>query len=154
MGLVYLVRVKIPSESAKRIHGYGWTRKILVRMRMRSPETEEGLFDLFYPLVRQYLPCRVGIIRNNAKGEQRGFKSVVYGQMNHRTLEIMRRGRAWPDAINRSYHKPLPVIGGVPLPQSRQPEWARSDRDEHYTVRKPSLEHFRNRIKEAEANAR
>ena len=97
MGLVYLVRVKVPSEAAKRIHGYGWAWKIVVRMRMRPPETEEGLFDLFYPHVKQYLPTRVGIIRNNAKGESRGFKSVVYGQMNHRTLEIIRRAKAWPD---------------------------------------------------------
>ena len=47
-------------------------------------------------------------------------------------------------------HKPVPSIGGVPLPQGRQPAWVRSEKDEHPTVRKPSLGHFRNRIKEGE----
>ena len=31
--------------------------------------------------------------------------------------------------------------------RSRQPEWTRSGRDEHHTVRKPSLGHFAGRVK-------
>lgn len=153
MGVVYLLRVKVPSSAAKRTHGYGWIWKVVARVRMRPPETTEGLFDLFYPHVKEYLPTRVGIIRNNAKGESRGFKSVVYGQMNHRTFEIIRRGRAWADGRSQSQHKPVPLVGDKSLPLSRQPAWFRSEEDEHRVVRRPGLGRFGDRVKQAEARS-
>ena len=121
--IVYMFRVKVPSKAAKAAKGYGWVWKHVAKLQGRLPETKEGLFKIFISkdLVKANLPAYVSIIRNNAIREKRGFKSVMYGKIDERNLEIIRPARAWHDAVSLSYHKPIPTIGDLPLLQAANP---------------------------------
>ncbi len=123
--IVYMLAVKVPSRKAKKLYGYGWTWPVRAKFRMRLPESERDLHRLFLPWLRADLPCMVKLIRNNAKGEDKGFKAVVYGHMTSRSFEIIRRARAWHKATSLSTHKPIPWISS-----SRQPEWSKPPLDE------------------------
>lgn len=109
--IVYMLAVKVPSRKAKKMYGYGWTWPVRAKFRMRLPESERDLHRLFLPYVKYDIPCMVKLIRNNAKGEDKGFKAVVYGHMTSRSFEIIRRARAWNKATSLSTHKPIPTIG-------------------------------------------
>ncbi|MGA3404889.1 MAG: hypothetical protein ABSD49_04060 [Candidatus Bathyarchaeia archaeon] len=149
--IVYMFRVKVPSRAAK---GYGWVWKHVAKLQGRLPETREGLFKIFISkdLVKANLPAYVSIIRNNAVREKRGFKSVMYGKIDERNLEIIRPARAWHDAVSLSYHKPIPTIGDLPMLQSRQPEWSKPSQPEFQRHGHIRFGRFANRLKEANAS--
>jgi hypothetical protein len=127
--IIYTLSVKLPSRKAKKMYGYGWTWHVRAKFRMRLPESERDLHRLFLPYVKYDAPCMVRLIRNNAKGEDKGFKAVVYGHMTPRSLEIIRRARAWHKATSLSTHKPIPTIGESAMPWNRQPSWAKPPLD-------------------------
>ena len=152
--IVYMFRVKVPSKAAKAYKGYGWVWKHVAKLQGRLPETKEGLFEVYISkdLVKANLPAYVSIIRNNATGEKRGFKAVMYGRIHERGLDILRPARAWHDAVSLSYHKPIPTIGDLPMLQSRQPEWSRPARPEFKMHGHIRFGRFANRLKEANAS--
>ena len=149
-----MFRVKVPSRAAKAYKGYGWVWKHVAKLQGRLPETKEGLWSVFMskPLVKENLPAYVSIIRNNAIRQKRGFKSVMYGRIHERGLDILRPARAWHDAVSLSYHKPIPVIGDEPMLMSRQPEWSRPARPEFKMHGHIRFGRFANRLKEANAS--
>lgn len=159
-GSVYILRVRVPSMAARRAHGAkgAWVWRKAAIFRLRVPDDENGLFDLFLPSVKiaigkwgGWFPARVSLIRNNAKGEKKGFKAVVYGEITPRHLEIIRRARAWSGAVSLSRHRPIPTVGGHSLGWVRQPQWVRSPDEESLLerpLRGPRLGKFANRLKE------
>ena len=146
--IVYMLQVKLPSKNAKRMHGYGWVWRIRAKFRTRPPDSEEDLFRLFYPYVKDDLPCMLKFYRNSAVREDKGFKSCMYGHMTHRRLEIIRRGRAWSKAISTSVHKVIPTVGGNPLSWTRQPDWSRPPEEERLRLARNRFRHgpFSSRI--------
>lgn len=123
--IIYILQVKLPSRKAKKLYGYGWTWHLRAKFRTRPPDLAEDLHRLLLPYVRNDIPCILRLIRNSAVREDKGFKAVMYGHMTHRSLEIMRRGRAWHEAKSLSYHKVIPLVGDRPLPMNRQPTWSK-----------------------------
>ncbi len=148
--IVYILQVKLPSRKAKKLYGYGWAWHLRAKFRMRLPDSERDLHQLFLPYIRDDLPCITRIIRNNALHEHKGFKAVLYAHMTHRGLEIIRRARAWHEAASTSVHKVIPMVGGKPLAWTRQPSWAKPVEDLERPRPLPHFRHgpFSNRLKD------
>lgn len=146
--IIYNLQVKLPSRKAKKLYGYGWTWHQRCKFRTRPPDSAKDLHRLFLPYLKDDIPCIIRLIRNSAVHEHKGFKACMYGHMTHRSLEIIRRGRAWHEARSTSYHRVIPVVGDHPLPLSRQPEWSRPAEEDRLRMPRSRFRHgpFSSRI--------